>query len=98
MSTAKVIYIRDKNTPKGGVTIAYNVLEKVHDINDEQGKPSLISFKYAIARCSKKDNFIKKYGRAKALGRLNSPDFCNYIYLKFEIDFITYLFTKYFKK
>jgi hypothetical protein len=32
------------------------------------------SIEYAVAFCSMKDNFNKKYGRTKAEGRLNSPN------------------------
>lgn len=48
--------------PRGGVTYAYR---------ERDG--GVVEF--AVARCSKRDNFVKAYGRAKAAGRLASPDY-----------------------
>lgn len=45
----------------GGTTIAYREI------------PSGVE--YAEAWCSDRDNFNKAYGRAKASGRLNSPNY-----------------------
>lgn len=43
---------------KGGATVAYEVEEN--------------TLRYAIARCSKNDNFCRKTGRTLAAGRLKS--------------------------
>ena len=45
----------------GGATVAY--------IETRQG------WQYAAAVCSPNDNFNKRFGRAKAAGRLNSPQY-----------------------
>lgn len=44
--------------PRGGITFA------IQDNGDD--------WKIGVARCSPKDNFVKSYGRIKALGKLNS--------------------------
>lgn len=44
---------------KGGFTVAFRQIEN--------------GIEYAVARCHPNDNFVKKNGRVKAAGRLNSP-------------------------
>ncbi len=47
-------------SPKGGTTIAY--------INAGHG-----IYRFAVAKCAPEDTYNKKYGRAKAGGKLQSP-------------------------
>lgn len=49
---------------RGGITVAY--------VAAEEGATS------AIAKCGPRDNYNRKYGRAKAEGRLNSPRFAEH--------------------
>ena len=63
----KIAHIRLRRTDNainsnGGVTVAY---EKLSDN----------IYKFALASCHPHDNFSKKLGRAKALGRLKSKRF-----------------------
>lgn len=45
--------------PRGGATVAYTI------INDEK-------IRFAVAKCSAKDNFNRNYGRIRATGKLSS--------------------------
>lgn len=49
--------------PKGGRTVAYVVMDDG-------------TLRWASAKCAKEDRYNKKYGRAKAAGRLLSPRVC----------------------
>lgn len=65
MNSVKFIHIRNFDIqgqfdPRGGFTYAYR------EVSD--------GVEYAVAQCSSRDNFVKAYGRAKAQGRLRSPD------------------------
>lgn len=51
---------------RGGATVAYRV---------EDGKVTT----FALAKCHIKDNFRKSTGRAKAGGRLNSPNWAEHL-------------------
>jgi hypothetical protein len=51
--------------PKGGMTIAY-----YHDAHPDYNEQVI---HFAVALCADKDNYVRKYGRAKASGRLHSP-------------------------
>lgn len=64
---SKIAHIRLKKTDdtinsNGGVTVAYEKLANE-------------TYKYALAFCHPHDNFSKKLGRMKAIGRLNSKRF-----------------------
>jgi len=63
MEKVSFIHLRFTNVwceivPHGGTTIAYRQRDD--------------GVEYAVAHCSKRDNFCKAYGRAKSQGRLNS--------------------------
>jgi len=77
MSQTKFIHIRNFNLegdidPRGGFTYAYRGLDS--------------GVVYAIAQCSKQDNFRKAYGRSKAQGRLKSEAFAS-LFAGSEADF-----------
>jgi hypothetical protein len=61
----RISFLHVRNTkdqaidPRGGITYAYREV-------------SPTTIEYAVARCSKLDNFVKAYGRTKASGRLAS--------------------------
>lgn len=59
------VHIRPDNVhinPKGGVTVAIQ--------GDEDH-----GFQFAAAKCHHNDNFVKRVGRDKAAGRLNSGEY-----------------------
>lgn len=63
------LHLRDRNQdgsvePRGGITYAFQEYDEGHIL-------------FAVAYCSTKDNFNKRYGRAKASGRLNSKNYCH---------------------
>lgn len=64
----KFIHCRNLNKdlttkPMGGMTIAYVLNDKFKVVG------------YATARCHTHDHYVKKLGRVKASGRLNSGEF-----------------------
>lgn len=67
MEAIKFLHIRNRDPitgeyqAKGGITVAYL-------IGPHKYGGTLI--RYSVASCSRKDNFVKKYGRDKAAGRL----------------------------
>jgi hypothetical protein len=63
----KFFHLRPRNDKgevmPGGVTVAYHKTD---------GFPGYV---YALSICNPRDNFNRKFGRAKSQGRLNSPTY-----------------------
>lgn len=83
----KIAHIRLKKPDEtinsnGGVTVAF---EKIH----ESG-----IYKYAMAFCHPHDNFNKKLGRAKAIGRMKSKHFIQMDGAKTDSELIANIITE----
>lgn len=77
----KFLHIRYMNeygiNPRGGTTVAFRV-----------DSPTQVS--YAVAVCHENDNYVKKVGRAKSAGRLNSYKYVK-VFLGTEKEFLQFL-------
>jgi len=82
----KFVHLRDYDFDgcvdnRGGATVAY--------IETAEG------WQYAAAVCSPNDNFSKQFGRAKAAGRLNSPQYVRRVVADSRKDFLQMMEARY---
>jgi hypothetical protein len=54
----RYLHVRKENLQKGGTTVAY-------EVDDD-------TIRFAVAKCSDRDNYCRKTGRSIATGRLNA--------------------------